>query len=89
MIVFFCEVYSPLIVSQVEWLEQQVVKKRIKRDYKPSYPSQSSLAQSSSIYFNDAKWSSMWYIVSVLYYHLINYFNELLNLKAVGKDAVS
>ncbi|KAA0713725.1 Proprotein convertase subtilisin/kexin type 5 [Triplophysa tibetana] len=47
---------------KVEWLEQQVVKKRIKRDYKPSYPSQSSLAQSSSIYFNDAKWSSMWYI---------------------------
>ncbi|XP_073723703.1 proprotein convertase subtilisin/kexin type 5b isoform X1 [Misgurnus anguillicaudatus] len=59
---------------KVEWLEQQVVKKRIKRDYKPSYPgpvqsslaqsslAQSSLAQSNSIYFNDAKWSSMWYI---------------------------
>ncbi|KAI2661406.1 Proprotein convertase subtilisin/kexin type 5 [Labeo rohita] len=51
---------------KVEWVQQQVVKRRTKRDYiiKPSYPGpvQSSMAQSSSIYFNDAKWSSMWYI---------------------------
>ncbi|TRY60185.1 hypothetical protein DNTS_003795 [Danionella cerebrum] len=49
---------------KVEWVQQQVVKRRIKRDYKPSFlgPLQSSMAQPSSIYFNDAKWSSMWYI---------------------------
>uniref|UniRef100_A0A673LQY8 Proprotein convertase subtilisin/kexin type 5-like n=1 Tax=Sinocyclocheilus rhinocerous TaxID=307959 RepID=A0A673LQY8_9TELE len=49
---------------KVEWVQQQVVKRRTKRDYKPSYPGpvQSSMVQSSSIYFNDAKWSSMWYI---------------------------
>ncbi|XP_072564200.1 proprotein convertase subtilisin/kexin type 5b isoform X2 [Paramormyrops kingsleyae] len=39
---------------QVEWIQQQVVKRRVKRDYKAG-PSQ-------SIYFNDAKWTSMWYI---------------------------
>uniref|UniRef100_A0A3B5KST8 Proprotein convertase subtilisin/kexin type 5 n=1 Tax=Xiphophorus couchianus TaxID=32473 RepID=A0A3B5KST8_9TELE len=36
---------------KVEWIEQQVVKRRIKRDYKPN-----------NIFYNDAKWSSMWYI---------------------------
>lgn len=56
-------------VFQVEWIEQQVVKRRIKRDYKPAPPlSLSSPAHSSpaqnNIFYNDAKWSSMWYIVS-------------------------
>lgn len=59
-------------VFQVEWIQQQVVKRRIKRDYKPAPPlSLSSPAYSSSaqnnIFFNDAKWSSMWYIVSTPY----------------------
>uniref|UniRef100_A0A665T8T6 Proprotein convertase subtilisin/kexin type 5b n=1 Tax=Echeneis naucrates TaxID=173247 RepID=A0A665T8T6_ECHNA len=40
---------------KVEWIQQQVVKRRIKRDYKPSPPL-------SLIFYNDAKWSSMWYI---------------------------
>lgn len=57
---------------QVEWIEQQVVKRRIKRDYKPAPPlSQTSPTFSNqaqnNIFFNDAKWSSMWYIVSTLY----------------------
>uniref|UniRef100_A0A8C1EK54 Proprotein convertase subtilisin/kexin type 5b n=1 Tax=Cyprinus carpio carpio TaxID=630221 RepID=A0A8C1EK54_CYPCA len=49
---------------KVEWVQQQVVKRRTKRDYKPSYPGpvQYSMVQPSSIYFNDAKWTSMWYI---------------------------
>lgn len=62
---------SPVCVCvfQVEWIQQQVVKRRIKRDYKPSPPlSLSSPAHSnpaqSNIFYNDAKWSSMWYIVS-------------------------
>ncbi|KAM9858750.1 proprotein convertase subtilisin/kexin type 5b [Aulostomus maculatus] len=52
---------------KVEWIQQQVVKRRIKRDYKPAPPislsshAYSSLAQ-SNIFYNDAKWSSMWYI---------------------------
>ncbi|XP_030622390.1 proprotein convertase subtilisin/kexin type 5b [Chanos chanos] len=49
---------------KVEWIQQQVVKRRIKRDYKPMAPL-SGAAQSGStqsIYFNDAKWTSMWYI---------------------------
>ncbi|KAG7223418.1 hypothetical protein INR49_015521 [Caranx melampygus] len=52
---------------KVEWIQQQVVKRRIKRDYKPSpplslsSPAHSSLAQ-NNIFYNDAKWSSMWYI---------------------------
>ncbi|XP_049434017.1 proprotein convertase subtilisin/kexin type 5b isoform X1 [Epinephelus fuscoguttatus] len=52
---------------KVEWIQQQVVKRRIKRDYKPSpplsltSPAHSSPAQ-SNIFYNDAKWSSMWYI---------------------------
>lgn len=40
---------------KVEWIEQQVVKKRVKRDYKPGVPSQ-------SLYFNDPKWPVMWYM---------------------------
>lgn len=56
-------------VFQVEWIQQQVVKRRIKRDYKPAPPlSLSSPAHSNpaqnNIFYNDAKWSSMWYIVS-------------------------
>ncbi|KAF5907317.1 proprotein convertase subtilisin/kexin type 5-like, partial [Clarias magur] len=49
---------------KVEWIEQQVVKRRVKRDYKPLYQGlvKSSAPQADSIYFNDAKWSSMWYI---------------------------
>ncbi|KAM3849768.1 proprotein convertase subtilisin/kexin type 5-like, partial [Diretmus argenteus] len=53
--------------SKVEWIQQQVVKRRIKRDYKQapplslSSPAYSSPAQ-SNIFYNDAKWSSMWYI---------------------------
>ncbi|CAJ1068427.1 proprotein convertase subtilisin/kexin type 5b isoform X1 [Xyrichtys novacula] len=52
---------------KVEWIQQQVVKRRIKRDYKPAPPlSLSSPAYSSpaqnNIFYNDAKWSSMWYI---------------------------
>jgi len=41
---------------QVEWIQQQVVKSRIKRDYKPG--------GTQSTYFNDPKWPSMWYMVS-------------------------
>uniref|UniRef100_A0A8C9YN31 Proprotein convertase subtilisin/kexin type 5b n=1 Tax=Sander lucioperca TaxID=283035 RepID=A0A8C9YN31_SANLU len=52
---------------KVEWIQQQVVKRRIKRDYKPVPPfSLTSPAHSNpdqnNIFFNDAKWSSMWYI---------------------------
>ncbi|TSL97355.1 Proprotein convertase subtilisin/kexin type 5 [Bagarius yarrelli] len=49
---------------KVEWIQQQVIKRRVKRDYKPLYPGsvKTSAAQPDSIYFNDAKWSSMWYI---------------------------
>ncbi|KAM3611892.1 uncharacterized protein V6R79_025475 [Siganus canaliculatus] len=52
---------------KVEWIQQQVVKRRIKRDYKPVPPlSLSSPAYSNpsqnNIFYNDAKWSSMWYI---------------------------
>uniref|UniRef100_A0A6Q2XSN0 P/Homo B domain-containing protein n=1 Tax=Esox lucius TaxID=8010 RepID=A0A6Q2XSN0_ESOLU len=50
---------------KVEWIQQQVVKRRIKRDYKAAPPPLSSPSQTSpaqSIFFNDAKWTSMWYI---------------------------
>ncbi|XP_059192974.1 proprotein convertase subtilisin/kexin type 5b isoform X1 [Centropristis striata] len=52
---------------KVEWIQQQVVKRRIKRDYKQAppisltSPAHTNPAQ-SSIFYNDAKWSSMWYI---------------------------
>uniref|UniRef100_A0A8C6ZU05 Proprotein convertase subtilisin/kexin type 5 n=1 Tax=Nothoprocta perdicaria TaxID=30464 RepID=A0A8C6ZU05_NOTPE len=39
---------------KVEWIQQQVVKRRIKRDYKP--------VGTQSTYFNDPKWPSMWYM---------------------------
>ncbi|XP_060618166.2 proprotein convertase subtilisin/kexin type 5 isoform X2 [Anolis sagrei] len=39
---------------KVEWIEQQVVKIRTKRDYKPG--------SIQSMYFNDPKWQSMWYM---------------------------
>lgn len=63
---------------QVEWIQQQVVKRRIKRDYKQvppvslSSPAYSSPAQ-NNIFYNDPKWSSMWYIVSTLYTHTRQY----------------
>lgn len=41
---------------KVEWIQQQVVKKRTKRDY--------DLSRAQSTYFNDPKWPSMWYMVS-------------------------
>lgn len=75
--VVLCDVHSGcalscLRASQVEWIQQQVVKRRIKRDYKPapprslSSPAHSSAAQ-GNVFYNDAKWSSMWYIVSALH----------------------
>ncbi|KAM4877564.1 proprotein convertase subtilisin/kexin type 5 isoform 1-T1 [Thomomys bottae] len=39
---------------KVEWIQQQVVKKRTKRDYE--------LSRTQSTYFNDPKWPSMWYM---------------------------
>ncbi|XP_062985426.1 proprotein convertase subtilisin/kexin type 5 isoform X2 [Elgaria multicarinata webbii] len=39
---------------KVEWIEQQVVKIRIKRDYKSG--------GIQSMFFNDPKWQSMWYM---------------------------
>ncbi|KAM8961076.1 proprotein convertase subtilisin/kexin type 5 isoform 1-T1 [Pelodytes ibericus] len=39
---------------KVEWIQQQVVKRRIKRDYKQN--------NVQSTYFNDPKWPSMWYM---------------------------
>ncbi|XP_050185248.1 proprotein convertase subtilisin/kexin type 5 isoform X1 [Myiozetetes cayanensis] len=39
---------------KVEWIQQQVVKRRIKRDYKAG--------GTQSTYFNDPKWPSMWYM---------------------------
>ncbi|XP_048188146.1 proprotein convertase subtilisin/kexin type 5 isoform X4 [Perognathus longimembris pacificus] len=39
---------------KVEWIQQQVVKKRTKRDY--------DLSRVQSTYFNDPKWPSMWYM---------------------------
>lgn len=75
--VVLCDVHSGYVLScfrasQVEWIQQQVVKRRIKRDYKPapprslSSPAYSSAAQ-GNVFYNDAKWSSMWYIVSALH----------------------
>ncbi|KAJ8782297.1 hypothetical protein J1605_010276 [Eschrichtius robustus] len=40
----------------VEWIQQQVVKKRTKRDY--------DFSHAQSTYFNDPKWPSMWYMTS-------------------------
>uniref|UniRef100_A0A8C6F9P2 Proprotein convertase subtilisin/kexin type 5 n=1 Tax=Monodon monoceros TaxID=40151 RepID=A0A8C6F9P2_MONMO len=39
---------------KVEWIQQQVVKKRTKRDY--------DFSHAQSTYFNDPKWPSMWYM---------------------------
>nr|XP_033782752.1 proprotein convertase subtilisin/kexin type 5 isoform X1 [Geotrypetes seraphini] len=39
---------------KVEWIQQQVVKRRTKRDYKAGI--------SSFMFFNDPKWPSMWYM---------------------------
>ncbi|ETE68280.1 Proprotein convertase subtilisin/kexin type 5, partial [Ophiophagus hannah] len=39
---------------KVEWIEQQIVKIRRKRDYKP--------VSMQTMYFNDPKWQSMWYM---------------------------
>lgn len=52
---------------KVEWIQQQVVRRRIKRDYKPAPPLSHSSPAHNSIYFNDAKWSNMWYIVSTFF----------------------
>uniref|UniRef100_A0A669CL92 Proprotein convertase subtilisin/kexin type 5b n=1 Tax=Oreochromis niloticus TaxID=8128 RepID=A0A669CL92_ORENI len=42
---------------KVEWIQQQVVKRRIKRDFK-----QAPSPAQNNIFYNDAKWNSMWYI---------------------------
>lgn len=47
---------------KVEWIQQQVVKRRIKRDYKQAPPISLSSPAHNSIHYNDAKWSNMWYI---------------------------
>uniref|UniRef100_A0ABI7XTU1 Proprotein convertase subtilisin/kexin type 5 n=1 Tax=Felis catus TaxID=9685 RepID=A0ABI7XTU1_FELCA len=39
---------------QVEWIQQQVVKRRTKRDY--------DFSRAQPTYFNDPKWPSMWYM---------------------------
>ncbi|OWK01268.1 hypothetical protein Celaphus_00018380 [Cervus elaphus hippelaphus] len=45
-------------LDQVEWIQQQVVKKRTKRDY--------DFSRTQSTYFNDPKWPSMWYMGGLL-----------------------
>lgn len=57
---FVYKVYqnSLALFSQVDWIQQQIVKSRVKR-YARSDP--------NFIYFNDPKWSNMWYIVSTLF----------------------
>ncbi|KAK2508957.1 hypothetical protein MC885_008879 [Smutsia gigantea] len=46
--------FSPTL-TKVEWIQQQVVKKRTKRDY--------DFSRAQATYFNDPKWPSMWYMV--------------------------
>lgn len=50
---------SLLFSFKVKWLEQQVVKKRVKRDR--YYTS----SQNFNRNFNDPKWKDMWYLVSL------------------------
>lgn len=48
--------YVWFYILKVHWLEQQVIKKRVKRDiYFPH-----------NYEFNDPKWSRMWYLVGIV-----------------------
>ena len=48
----------------VHWVEQQVAKTRVKRDY-PAAKEQEEVARSKrDVSFNDPKWPKMWYLVS-------------------------
>ena len=50
----------------VHWVEQQVAKTRVKRDY-PAAKEQEKVARSKrDVSFNDPKWPKMWYLVSRL-----------------------
>ena len=45
----------------VHWVEQQIAKKRIKRDF--SAEDEVELREKRDVTFNDPKWSKMWYLV--------------------------
>lgn len=55
--------YVPM--PKVEWIQQQMVQKRVKRT--------DTMDQTHATSFNDPKWDSMWYIVSMQHI-TISYF---------------
>lgn len=54
-----------VLLPQVDWAQQQVVKPRVKRQ---------TQNDPSLIHFNDPKWSNMWYIVSAVH-RVIHYLH--------------
>ncbi len=46
-----------VLMLKVEWIQQQMVQKRVKRT--------DTMDQTHAANFNDPKWDSMWYIVSI------------------------
>lgn len=49
---------------EIHWVEQQTVKKRVKRDFLE----EEDLRDKRDVIFNDPKWIKMWYLVSFLKY---------------------
>ena len=52
----------------VHWLEQQVAKTRVKRDF--SAEDEPIKREKRDVSFNDPKWPKMWYLVSTLCSHI-------------------
>lgn len=48
------------MILQVKWAQQQVVKKRSKRDL----ITHTSRTKAGNVVFNDVEWPEMWYLVS-------------------------
>ena len=47
----------------VHWVEQQVAKKRVKRDFSAADEIEEVKRTKRDVSFNDQKWTKMWYLV--------------------------
>lgn len=63
-----------VLMLKVEWIQQQMVQKRVKRT--------ETMDQTHDGSFNDPKWDSMWYIVSMQHTAFLHLVNDTLKLSA-------
>ena len=67
---------SVVLCFQIDWIEEQIAKKRVKRDSNLDSDGRQTISGSKrkENEFNDPMWPKLWYIVS--HFSLLFYLNE-------------